>query len=254
MIYKKSIELKSDYWSGYNMLGKFYIRHGRLQEAKKQFQRVVGLTPDNVRGYNNLGAIYFFQKDYDQAQKMWERSLSIEKSYAAYSNLGTAYFYGGNYRKASEMYENALNINDTNYMIWGNLASCYFWNQEQVSKWQNAYNRACRLAQQHLDVNPEAVEVMVDLASYYAQLQETDQALELLKQAIALNPTTLSVIFRIGDTYEQLGNRENALKYIKKAVQKGYSLAEIETNPGLEDLRRDARFKELFRNHKPKNN
>ncbi|MBD3383405.1 protein kinase [candidate division KSB1 bacterium] len=244
--YKKSIELKPGYWSGYNMLGKFYVRHGRLQEAKKQFQRVVGLTPDNVRGYNNLGAIYFFQKNYSQAQKMWERSLSIEKSYAAYSNLGTACFYGGNYRKASKMYENALSINDTNYMIWGNLASCYFWNQEKERKWRNAFGQACRLAQQHLDVNPEAVEVMVDLAGYYAQLQKNEQALELLEQAIAIKPTTLSVIFRIGDTYEQLGDRKNALQYIGKAVQKGYSLAEIENNPGLEDLRKDARFKDLF--------
>ncbi len=252
--YKKSIELKADYWSGHNMLGKFYVRHGRLQEAKGQFQQVIDLTPDNVRGYNNLGAIYFFQKDYNQAQKMWERSLSIKKSYAAYSNLGTAYFYDGNYQKASEMYESALKINDTNYMIWGNLASCYFWNNEKEKKWRDTFNKACSLAQQHLQVNPEAVEVMVDLAGYYAQLQKDEKALDLLQQAIAAKPTTLSVLFRIGDAYEQLGDRESALKYIRMAVRSGYSLAEIETNPWLKELRRDARFKALFRNNKPKNN
>jgi hypothetical protein len=54
-------------------------------------------------------------------------------------------------------------------------------------------------------------------------------------------------MFRIADTYEQIGERDLALQWIQTAIKNGYSLAEIEHNPGLFNLRSDARFRDFLK-------
>jgi len=125
--YKKAIKLRPEYWAGYSLLGSFYYRYGKYEKALDQFKKVIEITPDNSRGYNNLGGIYYFLEDWDNALEMFEKAFSLSKSYSVASNPGTLYFIQGNYKQAAVMYETALEINDKDYIVWGNLASAYYW-------------------------------------------------------------------------------------------------------------------------------
>ncbi|NIV13316.1 MAG: tetratricopeptide repeat protein, partial [Aliifodinibius sp.] len=69
-------------------------------------------------------------------------------SYAVSSNLGTLYFIRGKYADAARMYETALELNDHDYVVWGNLASAYYWAPGERDKAAETYRRAITLAEQ----------------------------------------------------------------------------------------------------------
>jgi len=246
--YKRAIELKPDYWAGYNELGTFYYRHERYQEAASQFQQVVRLTPDNYRGYNNLGAIYYLLERWKDAREMFEKSFSLHSSYSVASNLGTLYFIEGKYADATRRYESALIINNSDYLIWGNLASAYYWTPGERQKAQNYYHRAIDLAEEQRKINPHDADVISDLAGYYAMTGDSESALSLLQQSLEMSPNDAQIMYRAGTTYEQLGERENAIYWIIKAMESGYSKSEIEHQPELRKLLADARFKDMVKN------
>ncbi len=248
--YQKSIALRPEYWQGHNNLGVFYYLHGRSEDAAAQFERVVALTPENITGYNNLGGIYALLERYDEARMQFERALEIQPNYEAYSNLGTLAFNEGRFAEAAQHYAQALALDSLDYQVWGNLASAYYWTPGAADSARTTYRRAAKHAEKKLQVNPRDAEVLADLAGYYARLGASRKALALIKRALNLGRDNVLVMAYAGLTYEETGLREQALKWLGLALQKGYSLAEIEHEPGLRKLREDGRFQQIVASHK----
>lgn len=243
--FKRAIGLKPDYWAGYNDLGVFYYKNGRYEEAIGQFKKVIELTPDNYRGYNNLGGIYYMLERWGDARAMFEQSLRVRKSYNIYSNLATLYYIEGNYEDAAKTYEQALELNDKDYLTWGNLAAAYYGITGKKEKAIKTYKKAIEIAEENLKINPSDPEVNSNLASYYADVDDSSKALKFLTNALISAPDNVMVMYRAATTYEHLGNREKALYWIGKAIENGYSRSEIENQPELKNLVADERYKNL---------
>jgi serine/threonine protein kinase/tetratricopeptide (TPR) repeat protein len=241
--YRRAIELKPDYWAGYAELGVFYSRNGRFEEAAEQFQIVIDLTPTNASAYRNLGAVYYYLNRREEALSMFHKAIDIKPTYGVLANLGTLYYYDKEYEKAAEMYVQALELNDTDYRIWSYLGGAYRWmsppREEQA---RTSYRRAKEIAENRLAVNPRDPGLLVSLASYSAELADTEQAEQLLRRAIQLDPQDVNTLFSIGFLYERLGERTHALNWIERAVQRGYSIEEIYRTRTLDSLRTDERF------------
>ncbi len=246
LTYKKSIEMKSDYWAGYNELGIFYFRNGRYEDAIQQFQQVIALTPDNYRGYNNLGSMYYLMERWPEARQMFEHSFRIKKTYGATSNLATLYFIEGQYEKAARMYEKALEFNKSDYLIWGNLASTYNWIPAERHKARSIFLHAIKLAEKKLKINPNDPEVLSRLANYYSMVDEPEKARRMIEIAQNLAPKNVQVMYRSGTTYEALGERAKAIEWIVKAIKHGQSESEIKNQPELKGLIGDNRFHEAL--------
>ncbi len=246
---KRAIQLKPDYWAGYNLLGVFYSRNNQYEKAIEQFEKVLELTPDNYRGYMNLGSMYYFLEQWDMARTMYERSLELEKTYSAASNLGTVYYIEGRYSEAARVYETALEISDGDYLLWGNLGSAYYWIPGQREKARSAYKRAIELAEERNEINPNDPEVIINLAGYRAMTGDEEQARIYLQRAIDMAPGNTWVMFVAGTTFERLGDREQALHFIGSALEHGYSRSEILNQPELQRLIADERFKEVLRDY-----
>jgi tetratricopeptide (TPR) repeat protein/predicted Ser/Thr protein kinase len=243
--YRRAIDLRPNYWPGYNALGVFYYKHGRYAEATKMFQRVVELSPGNPRGLSNLGALYHLQGQTEKAIAAYRKSMASAPNYAAASNLGTLlYYYDHDYAKAAEAYHQALALDATDYRIWGNLASA--WKRaDQPQKSRDALRQAITLAERQLQVNPRDAQVLVDLAGYYADLNQAERARSLLRKGLAIDSGDSGILFRAASVCEELGDRDQALLWLGRALQAGYSREEIERAPDLVKLRQDPRFKKL---------
>ncbi|RMH81634.1 MAG: tetratricopeptide repeat protein, partial [Calditrichaeota bacterium] len=241
VIYHRAIQFKPDYWGGYNDLGVFYFRHGWYEKAIHQFRRVVELTPDNPRGYSNLGGVYYQLKRWTEARQMFERSLALKKTYRVCSNLATLHYIEGKYARAARMYEMALELNRNDYRVWANLASAYQWSGEGMEKVQQTYRTAIQLAEREKKINPQDVDVVSHLASYYAMIHEDTKALAAIAEALSLAPNDIRVMYRVAGAYEQMGAREQALKWLIKALEQGYSYAEVRHQPELQQLLADER-------------
>src|SRR5260370_1810260 len=76
-----------------NYLGIALLQEGKLDEARKYFDRAVKVDRRFSDAYNNLGATYYAEKQYKKAISQYQRSLSLKPDVASvYTNIGYAYF------------------------------------------------------------------------------------------------------------------------------------------------------------------
>jgi serine/threonine-protein kinase len=248
--YKQAIALRPDYWDGYNNLGFFYFQRGRYDEALTQFQQVVALTPDNIKGYNNLGALYHYLARYDEARAAYNHSLMIEPSYEAHNNLASIDFIEANYSAAAQGYWQALQIDSTDYQVWANLASAYYWMPNAKLQAQQYYLHAAHMAEEKKAINPRDPVVLADLAEFYAQLGEDNKAREHIRSALEQGEDNVNVMATAGLVYEIMNEREAALSCLKQALENGYALSEVARQPGFRKLREDKRFQEILQRYR----
>jgi serine/threonine-protein kinase len=240
--YLRAIRLRPAYWGNHSGLGALYWRQGRYAEAERAFRRVIELTPDNVRGYANLGGILHVAGRDEEAVAALDRSMAIRPTYAAASNLGTIQFMSGRFVAAARAYEKALELDAHDYRLWRNLAASHYWAPGERAKAGAAYERAARLAEEQIRVNPRDAAVLVDLADCHAMLGDRERSRGELAKALALAPHDVEVQQTAASVYEQLGDREAALRWTRRALAAGYPREQLERDPGLAALRADPRF------------
>ena len=244
--YEQAIALKPWYWGGYHALGNFYFRTTRYEDAVEQYRQVVLLTPDNASGYRNLGGVLFYLRRYDEAIGAWQSAIVLAPTYRDYANLATYYYFiARDYTAAARMYEKALALRDTDYRVWGYLATAYYWAEGERHKAPEALRNQIERAEALLAVNPREPEVLARLALAYARRGEREQALAVLQRAVAEDPQKATPRSLISLTYEFLKDRGAALDWIGKALDAGLSPQSIEDNPWFRDLAADPDYQRL---------
>lgn len=235
--YQLAIDLKPSYWEGYKDLGIHYISNGNIELAIEQFRKVTELTPGSSNAYSNLGGAYYYKGQMKEARQMFEKSLAVGKNPSAASNLASIYYQEGSYEEAASMYKIALEASPNVYAYWANLGAAYNLNGKPDEA-KKAYLQAIEKAYKVLEINPNDAEVMADLGAYYSDIDDSMSALQYLQKSIKLDADNISVQQRAVFTYEKLGMRQEALNWINPAI-----IADLETQPELQDLVRDPRFK-----------
>jgi tetratricopeptide (TPR) repeat protein len=94
-----------------NYLGIALLQDGKLNDARKYFDRATKVNRRFPDAYNNLGATYYAEKQYKKAISQYQRSLSLKPDVASvYTNIGYAYFAEKQIPKAMEAFHRALEI------------------------------------------------------------------------------------------------------------------------------------------------
>ncbi len=243
--YRKAIELRSAYPASYIWLGTFYTRQARYSEAAQQFEHAKALAPDNVHAYRNLGGAYFLMGRYEDAIASLQAALELRPTFGVYSNLGIIYLSLRRFEDAVAMFEKASTLGSLDYRVCGNLARAYYWAPGKREQAREAYERAIRLGQEQLKVNPKDADVHILLANYHAMVGHKPEALRHLERAFSLRPSDPEFFWQAAVVHNQLGNQEQALTSLEKAIARGYSLAEVRTAIELDNLRDDPDFQSL---------
>jgi serine/threonine protein kinase/tetratricopeptide (TPR) repeat protein len=244
--YKKIVSLRQNYWRGYNLLGAFYLRQAQYDDATKMFQKVIERTPESFRGYANLGATYLYQAKYAEAIKPLERSLAIHPTADTYSNLGTAYYYQHQFKEAAQSYQKAVQLNNGDYTNWGNLGEAAYLAGDHPQAIES-YRKAIILARLELKVNPYDIQLLRDLANYYAMTNDRRNALRYLNEALEQSKFSKESLFKAALVYKDLGEVGPAIEWFRKALQAGYPRDALQTSPDLDNLRGDKRFQDLLK-------
>lgn len=244
LTYRRAIDLRKGYWLGYKDLGVFYQKHGRLSSALPLFERVLQLAPDDHTSYTNLGGIYLKLHRYSDYVRFCQKAVEIEPSAFAYYSLGTALYLDHRHREAIDAYKRAVELEPTEGFYFGGLGDAYRFVPGMVDYAEDAYKEAIRLKEKELQIRPRDARLRASIASWCTlfdrrrALSEIDKALQLG----ARNPRVQAVAATV---FEQLRMREQAIKAVEKAIDLGYSVAEFQSWPPLEKLRKDPRYKRI---------
>jgi eukaryotic-like serine/threonine-protein kinase len=244
---RRAIDLRPQYWAGYNWLGTFYYRDARYDDAASMFSQVVALAPDSFRGYSNLGAVYYYQGRYADAIAVLQHSIAIRPSADAFSNLGNAHFYLRQYAAAVTADEEAVHLNQKNYILWWNLADAYYWDPAKRAQAGQAYKQTISLANEALRVNSRDASALGVVAYCHAMLGERKPALDFLEQGLKLAPQDSEMRFKAALIYNQFGDTAQALAWLSKALAGGFSSTIVRDTPNFDILRSNARFEALFK-------
>ena len=246
----KATITKPDFWLVFNKLGAFYLSHGAYQKAIEQFEKALTLTPANAWLYSNLGTSYWYLGKIDKTIGMFQQALNLQEDYSTYANLATLYFYQQNYKKSQSMYEKALALDSHDFRVWGNFALTQILTGSQKQKAINNFKHALNLALEHFKLNHQDIELITNIAAYYAWLDNRQESLYYLTQAIELSPNDLEVLFQIAATYEKLAIRDKAIQWLEKAITNGYSTVDIINYPFFDKLKNDPQFKTIIKNNR----
>jgi len=243
--YRRAISLRPDYWRGYSALGVFYFGEAQYDKAQSMFEKAVSLRPNDYGDYSNLGAVLLYEGKDEEATQALEGSIAIRPSYEAYQNLAEAYL---RLRKLDQVEHNlqaALKLDDSNYQTWGNLGEAYYYGGNKPAA-AETYKKAISMAEQQLKINPRDTNVLIDLASYWAMLDDRARALDYLDRSLVGIRKDKELLFQAALVYNQLHETGTALEWLRKALAAGYSKATVSKTPDLDNLHDNPRYQALM--------
>ncbi len=175
---QKSIILTDDYAPVDNLLAKaFYrqyglrvcsglldkgvqlIRKNRLEDAEKQFKKIIIIDPNNVQAYNNIGTLEFMQGRYNEAIEYYKKALDIKPGLGPISvGLGSALEKKGRIDEAVETYRISIEFYPEYPEVYLRLGNVLF-KQNKIDEAIKNYKKALEL-----DPQLKAAKINLDLA------------------------------------------------------------------------------------------
>ena len=202
------------------------------------------------------------QKAYVDAIDYFRASLAKDPNNASVLNkMGIAQLMLQRYKDAGKSFENATKNNRQ-------CADAYN-NRCVVEYERRKYGAAIKQYKKALKASPDSASFYSNLGAAYFAKKKFEQASEAYMQAVKLDPTIFEHSSRTGvavqmaspkdrarydyviaKLYAKFGDSDRSLQYLRKAMEDGYKdLDKVYTDPEFAQLRKDARFTELMKEH-----
>jgi len=188
-------------------LARYAAEKGNLDEAVRQYEKVLELDPKNARAHLNLGIVYGRQNNLiaeppkdivdlagyhlEQLPKksLWKKEISeynealrIDPNFAeAHFNLGVAYQEKGKLKEAIAEYEKALQIYPKYLEAHNNLGILYFR--------RGMLDQALAEYQRTIEIKPDYAKGYYNIGSVYREKNKIDEAITSFQKALEINPS-----------------------------------------------------------------
>lgn len=240
--FQKALSLDPESISSLDAYALFLDDQSRYEDAARQWQAILRIAPDHYATLINLGGVLGNSGRNAEAITMYHRAIEIRPSYMAWSNLGTAYSGAERFAQAADAYQSALDIDDSDWLVWGNLAYVYSWMGDEDEKAAAAFARAIELAEAARKQDPRDAWAPSDLGLYYAKTGEMELALQRTGTAIALSSDSGEILAAAAEVHELIGQRDKAVELAQKALDLGYTRRQFQRNPETVELLADPRM------------
>ena len=224
-------------------------RRGELEAAKKNYEQLLKLYPQNPDVLHLLGVVALQQKDLSKAIGLISKSLVVKPNMPnAFNNLGSAYKEQQEIDKALKCFECALKIDPLFEDAISNIGNI-FYDKRNYGEAMNFYNRAISLNPRHADAHYNRGNIHLHFERYSAAIDDYSKALEV-------NPSIVDAYLNRGQAYKKMGNHEAALADFSLVIKMQPNYAEAyyhravthfannnHTLGALEDLKKAAELK-----------
>jgi tetratricopeptide (TPR) repeat protein len=185
---------------------------GRLQEAARGYEQVLGLDSGNVVALSNLGLVLGETRHYDQAEKFLRRALSLAPGYAdAYANLGAVLHDQNRFDEAIACCEQGLKLAPENRKMLNTLASSL--------SGAGRYDEAIALLLRMTSARPGFAKGHHFLGAMYARLGRCDEAVAAFDKAVEIDPGEVASVVAAAECLLVHGRAEPALERLEKVLK-----------------------------------
>jgi Flp pilus assembly protein TadD len=243
-MFRRAIELRPAFWQNQSALGTFFLRRGRLDDAKLIFRKVIELNPQKTNAYINLASVHMMAGEWSSAEPLLLAAIKMDSSASAHNNLGVVYFSMARFEDAAREFRAAI---DSGYAFaepYGNMGDAYrFLGQQQKAK--AAYGRAVELWDVRLKLNDKDVEGRIGLSKHLACLGLCTKARKQSQRALELASEQPMVQYNAAISYAICGDRNAAIRHLARALTGGIT-SDVYTNPDLATILRDPSIQALL--------
>ncbi|MDP2807836.1 MAG: tetratricopeptide repeat protein, partial [bacterium] len=179
--YQTALGITPDYAGVYNNLGILYQMQGKYEPAEQQFKIALQYRPGLAEALDNLGSVYYQQNLPDQAREQFEKAIRANPRLAsAHNNLGSLYYLSGKLPEAEREFGEAVRLKPGWADAHANLGSVYLKGGLDLRAEQE-YLKAIELDGGNQTAN-------FNLAAMYISQWSFDKAQNLLQAALRICP------------------------------------------------------------------
>jgi lipopolysaccharide biosynthesis regulator YciM len=159
-------------------LGEIYLREGRMEEAKREFQSAIRIQRDEPAALLRLGDIYYESNRPDRAGVLWRALAEAHPpfSHLVLERLETSYFEKGRFNELDQTYEEMLARNPKDARIHLAIARMHLKKGDLAD--------AGRMLNEALELDPQSVPARLLLADLYRHRGDLTRALEELESIL----------------------------------------------------------------------
>ncbi|MGA1840535.1 MAG: fused MFS/spermidine synthase [bacterium] len=175
------LRIMPDNLEAHYFLGKTYYDMGLIDQAIREYEKVIESRPEDEEVNCQLGIAYLNNGWIDLSMSLFNRAIRINPDYAdPHLYLGAAYFKKDMIDNAIEEYKNAITLSAANADAHYNLGIAYLkigMIDEAVSEWQEVVR-----------IRPDDINSRYNLAMAYYNHGDIDQSITQLEEAIKYKP------------------------------------------------------------------
>lgn len=221
-------------------MGHIQSRHEwKWEEAEASFKRALALNPNNTIALRWYSSILIYLGRFREGLSYQYKALELDPfSLHANTELGARFNYMREYDRAVKQLEEVIEIEPDFMPALTQLAMSY----EKLGLHESALGCAGKAS----DLSP-SWEIKTFKAWVHASGGEQTEAREIL-QAVLNNPGREALDYcEIATVYAALNDTQQSLAYLEKAIEgKSISVCALKTDPRLDTLHSEAKFKELL--------
>jgi tetratricopeptide (TPR) repeat protein len=202
--FDKAIGLKPDDDISYFNRGIAFRERNEYDRAIEDFNKVVSLRPDAPDSYFGRGNVYHSNQNYDRAIEDFTKAISLKSNYAeAYTNRGFAYYGKNEYAKAIADFDKAIGLKSDWWPAYNNRGLVY------MSK--GDYNQAITDYEKAMSLMPDYFALFFNRGTAYGYKGDNARALADFNKAVSLKRDSAESYANRGVTYFRMGNYDHTI-------------------------------------------
>jgi len=214
---REATRIDNKFFLAYKLLGDIYFEKGIFDKAINEYKRALLINRNDFVILNNLGLAFMNLENYDEAIPFLKEALSLkpENENIRY-NLASVFRDSGRLSEAVLGYKNVINIHPDYPNVYNDLGDIYKqqgWMEEALKE----YRKEIYFCQIKLSGNPSDPFLLADISYAYNGIGDYDKAKKLIDKALDINPNYRQAYLTLASIYRNLGNFTDALAALEKA-------------------------------------
>lgn len=195
----------------YNLASAYFLS-GWLDEAQEYFNQAVCLDSENIDYRYALAYLYYQRQMYDKASLELDLIKTIEQNHPL-ANVLSALIIAkkGDLLKAKNQLEDLTKASDADDFAYSALS--------QVYKELSSFNLAREAIKQALELKPDSLEYLSELAEMEIYTKNYESAKELAQKMLEINEKYLYAYIALAKIYYETGDYHNAYNTAQEIIE-----------------------------------